>query len=217
MLATAGAKVVLGARRIDRITALAVELDGAARATDVTKRADVEALVALAVERFGKLDVFVGNAGIARIGPLDELAVDDWLAMVDVNLNGFLYGIAAALPVFRRQGFGHFVTTISTSGLKIVPDQSIYAGTKNAVRTIHEGLRQEAGPHLRVTGISPGYVRTELATASIQHEEMRKQVEERMAKIAISPEAIARAIAFAIDQPDDVDVGDIIVRPTAQS
>ncbi len=217
MLATAGARVVLGARRIDRITALAAELGGVARATDVTKRADVEALVALAVERFGKLDVFVGNAGIARIGPLDELAVDDWLAMVDVNLNGFLYCIAAALPVFRRQGFGHFVTTISTSGLKIVPDQSIYAGTKNAVRTIHEGLRQEAGPHLRVTGISPGYVRTELATASIRHEETRKQVEERMAKIAISPEAIARAIAFAIDQPDDVDVGDIIVRPTAQS
>lgn len=217
LLAAAGAKVVLGARRVDRITALAAELGGAARATDVTKRADVEALVALAVERFGKLDVLVGNAGIARIGPLDELAVDDWLAMVDVNLNGFLYGIAAALPVFRRQGFGHFVTTISTSGLKIVPGQSVYAGTKNAVRTIQEGLRQEAGPHLRVTGISPGYVRTELATASIQHAETRKQVEEQMAKMAIPPDAIARAIAFAIDQPDDVDVGDIIVRPTAQS
>lgn len=216
-LASAGAKVVLGARRSDRITGLADELGGAARATDVTKRADVEALVAFALERFGKLDVFVSNAGIARIGPLDELAVDDWLAMIDVNLNGFLYGVAAALPVFRRQGVGHFVTTISTSGLKVVPQQSIYAGTKNAVRTIHEGLRQEAGPHLRVTGISPGYVRTELATASIQHEETRRQVEEHMAQIAIVPEAIARAIAFAIDQPDDVDVGDIIVRPTAQN
>ncbi len=215
-LAAAGAKVVLGARRIDRLTSLAVELGGAARVTDVTRRADVEALVALAVERFGRLDVFVGNAGIARIGPLDDLAVDDWLAMVDVNLNGFLYGVAAALPLFRRQGFGHFVTTISTSGLKIVPQQSVYAGTKNAVRTIHEGLRQEAGPHLRVTGISPGYVLTELATASIQHEETRKQVEAQMARIAISPGAIARAIAFAIDQPDDVDVSDIIVRPTAQ-
>jgi len=217
VLAASGAKVVLGARRIDRIAALAAELGGVARATDVTKRAEVEALVALAVERFGKLDVFVGNAGIARIGPLDELAVDDWLAMIDVNLNGFLYGIAAALPVFRRQGFGHFVTTISVSGLRVVPQQAIYAGTKNAVRTIHEGLRQEAGPHLRVTGISPGYVRTELATASILHEETRKQIEQEMARIAISPEAIARSIAFAIDQPDDVDVGDIIVRPTAQS
>ena len=217
VLAEAGAKVVLGARRVDRITALATELGGAARATDVTRREDLAALVALAVERFGKLDVLVGNAGIARIGPLDDLAVDDWLAMVDVNLNGFLHGIAAALPVFRRQGFGHFVTTISTSGLRIVPQQAVYAGTKNAVRTIHEGLRQEAGPHLRVTGISPGYVRTELATASIRHVETRAQVEKQMAQLAIAPEAIARAIAFAIDQPDDVDVGDIVVRPTAQS
>lgn len=156
VLAAAGAKVVLGARRVERITPLAAELGGVARATDVTRREDLAALVALAVERFGKLDVLVGNAGIARIGPLDDLAVDDWLAMIDVNLNGFLYGIAAALPVFRRQGFGHFVTTISVSGLRVVPNQAIYAGTKNAVRTIHEGLRQEAGPHLRVTGISPG-------------------------------------------------------------
>jgi NADP-dependent 3-hydroxy acid dehydrogenase YdfG len=217
ILAAAGAKVVLGARRVDRITALAAELGGVARATDVTKREDLSALVALALERFGKLDVLVGNAGIARIGPLDQLAVDDWLAMINVNLNGFLYGIAAALPVFRRQGFGHFVTTISTSGLRVVPDQSVYAGTKNAVRTIHEGLRQQAGPHLRVTGISPGYVRTELATASIRHAETRAKIEEQLATIAIPPEAIARAIAFAIDQPEDVDVGDIVVRPTAQS
>ncbi|APR79178.1 Oxidoreductase [Minicystis rosea] len=216
-LAAAGAKVVLGARRVDRITPLAAELGGAARATDVTRREDLTALVALAVERFGKLDVLVGNAGIARTGPLDDLAVDDWLAMIDVNLNGFLYGIAAALPVFRRQGFGHFVTTISTAGLRIVPNQSIYAGTKNAVRTIHEGLRQEAGPQLRVTGVSPGYVRTELATASIRHPETRAKIEEQMVRIAIPPEAIARAIAFAIDQPEDVDVGDIVVRPTAQS
>jgi len=217
VLAASGAKVVLGARRIDRIMTLAAELGGAARATDVTRREDLTALVGLAVERYGQLDVLVGNAGIARIGPLDELAVDDWLAMIDVNLNGFLYGIAAALPVFRRQGFGHFVTTISVSGLRVVPNQSIYAGTKNAVRTIHEGLRQEAGPHLRVTGISPGYVRTELATASVQHPETRAEIEAQMAKIAIAPEAIARAIAFAIDQPEDVDVGDIVVRPTAQS
>lgn len=217
VLAAGGAKVVLGARRLERIESLAAELGGAARKTDVTKREDVSALVALAQERFGKLDVFVTNAGIAKIGPLDDLAMDDWRAMFDVHVNGFLYAIAAALPVFRRQGSGHFVTTISTSGLQIVPRQAIYAGTKNAVRTIHEGLRQEAGPHLRVTGISPGYVRTELATASIAHAETRARIEEQMAKIAISPEAVARAIAFAIDQPADVDVGDIVVRPTAQS
>src|ERR1700744_4992118 len=105
--------------------------------------------------------------------------------MVDVNLNGFLYGVAAALPVFRKQGFGHFVTTISTAGLRIVPGQSVYAGTKNAVRTLHEALRQEAGPHLRVTGVSPGYVRTELATASVRDATARAAIEEQMAKIAI--------------------------------
>jgi NADP-dependent 3-hydroxy acid dehydrogenase YdfG len=216
VLAGAGAKVVLGARRTARVERLAAELGGVARTTDVSKREDLAALVALALARFGRLDVLISNAGIARIGPLDDVAVDDWLAMIDVNLNGFLYGVAAALPVFRRQGFGHFVTTISVSGLRVVPRQAIYAGTKNAVRTIHEGLRQEAGPNLRVTGISPGYVRTELATASIEHAETRAQVEAQMAKLAIAPEAIARAIAFAIDQPADVDVGDIVVRPTAQ-
>jgi NADP-dependent 3-hydroxy acid dehydrogenase YdfG len=217
VLAAAGAKVVLGARRVERIERIAAELGGVARATDVTKREDLAALVALGLERFGKLDVLVSNAGIAKIGPLDDVAIDDWLAMMDVNVNGFLYGIAAALPVFRRQGFGHFVTTISTSGLRIVARQAIYAGTKNAVRTIHEGLRLEAGPNLRVTGISPGYVRTELAAASIEHAETRAEVEAQLAKIALAPEAIARAIAFAIDQPADVDVGDIVVRPTAQA
>ena len=217
LLAERGAKVVLGARREDRLEALARRIGGdvAYAATDVTKREDVIGLVKLAVDRFGKLDVFVGNAGIARLGLLEEVAVDDWLEMVDVNLNGFLYGIGAALPLFRKQGFGHFVTVISTSGLRVVPQQAVYAGTKNAVRTIHEGLRQEAGPHLRVTGISPGYVRTELADY-IKDPAARAKVAEGMSKMAIGPEAIARAIAFAIEQPADVDVGDIVVRPTAQ-
>ena len=217
LLAERGAKLVLGARRTDRLEALVKRIGGDAvhAATDVTKREDVAALVALAQARFGKLDVFVGNAGIARTALLDEVAVDDWLAMVDVNLNGFLYGIAAALPVFRKQGFGHFVTVISTSGLKIVPQQAVYAGTKNAVRTIHEGLRQEAGPHLRVTGISPGVVRTELADF-IKDPDSRAKITEAMRTLAIGPDAIARAIAFAIEQPADVDVGDIVVRPTAQ-
>ncbi len=217
LLAERGAKLVLGARRTNRLEALAQRIGGDVvfAATDVTKRDEVTRLVALAQTRFGKLDVFVGNAGIARIGLLDALAVDDWLAMVDVNINGFLYGIAAALPVFRKQGSGHFVTVISTSGLNIVPQQSVYAGTKNAVRTIHEALRQEAGPDLRVTGISPGYVRTELAD-HITDPEARAKIAEAMNKLAIGPDAIARAIAFAIEQPSDVDVGDIVVRPTAQ-
>jgi NADP-dependent 3-hydroxy acid dehydrogenase YdfG len=135
--------------------------------------------------------------------------------MIDVNLKGFLYGIAAALPVFRQQGFGHFVNVISTAGIKIVPMQSVYAATKNAVRTISEGLRQEAGDKLRMTGISPGFVQTEFAM-SMTNAEVKSQTLQRMSEIGIPPDAIARAIAFAIEQPADVDVGDIVIRPTAQ-
>ena len=180
------------------------------------KRDDVTALVRLACERFGRLDVFVSNAGIGPISPLDELRVSDWEDMIDVNLKGFLYGIAAALPVFRRQSFGHFVTVISTAGLKVVPNQAVYAGTKNAVRTICEGLRQEAGARLRVTGISPGFVKTNFAD-SMTDAAVKAQIKGKMEEMAIPPEAIARAITFAIEQPDDVDVGDIVVRPTAQA
>ena len=135
--------------------------------------------------------------------------------MIDVNLKGVLYGIAAALPVFRKQGFGHFVNTASTAGLKTVPNQSVYAGTKFAVRAISEGLRQEAGDKLRVTIISPGFVRTNFAE-SVTNPEVKAQLEESRDKIAMPPDAIARAIAFAIEQPADVDVGEIVLRPTAQ-
>jgi NADP-dependent 3-hydroxy acid dehydrogenase YdfG len=134
--------------------------------------------------------------------------------MIDVNVKGVLYGITAALPVFRRQGFGHFVNTLSTAGIKIVPTMAVYAGSKNAVRAISEGLRQEAGPDLRVTVISPGYVKTELPS-SMTDLALRDQTKSGM-EMAISPAAIARAIGFAIEQPADVDVGEIIVRPTAQ-
>ncbi len=131
---------------------------------DVTRRADLEQLVARPSSRFGRLDVLVSNAGIARTGLMTELDVESWDTMIDVNLRGVLHGIAAALPVFRHQGHGHFVTTVSTSGLKIVPTQAVYAGTKNAVRTLLEALRQESTDGvLRTTSISPGYVRTELA------------------------------------------------------
>ncbi len=221
LLALRGATVVLGARRDDRLSALADRIvnaggEAAYVATDVRRRKDLEALVRLACTRFGKLDVMVSNAGVAPISPLDDLRVDDWEEMIDVNLKGFLYGIAAALPVFRKQEFGHFVTVISTAGLKVVPMQSVYAGTKNAVRTITEGLRQEAGPKLRVTGVSPGFVRTNL-TDSMTHPDAKAKTAAAAATMAITPDAIARAIAFAIEQPDDVDVGDIVVRPTAQN
>jgi NADP-dependent 3-hydroxy acid dehydrogenase YdfG len=141
--------------------------------------------------------------------------VADWEAMIDINLKGTLYGIAAALPVFRQQGFGQFVNVVSTAGLKIVPLQAVYAGTKNAVRTISEGLRQEAGAKLRVTVISPGFVHTDFAE-SMTNPEVKAQIEAARDKMAISPQAIARAIAFAIEQPADVEVGELVVRPTAQ-
>ncbi|RYX81662.1 SDR family oxidoreductase [bacterium] len=220
LLAERGAKVVLGARRTERLEALAqriVDAGGEAiyAATDVKRRDDVEALVNLACERYGKLDVFVNNAGIGPISLFDELRVDDWDEMIDVNLKGVLYGIAAALPVFRQQGFGHFVNIISTAGLIIKPTMGVYAGTKNAVRTLSEALRQEAGDKLRVTGISPGFVRTEFAD-SMTDLEVKSQIVERMEQMALPPEAVARCVAFAIEQPAEVEVGDIVIRPTAQ-
>ncbi|MFD8512576.1 SDR family oxidoreductase [Streptomyces antimycoticus] len=221
LLAERGAKVVLAARRSDRIEALAARIteaggEAVAVVTDVKRRADLSRLVATARERYGRLDVLVSNAGISPISTLDDLRVEDWEAMVDVNIKGVLYGIAEALPVFREQGSGHFVHTLSTAGLSIVPTMSVYAGTKNAVRAISEGLRQEAGETLRVTTVSPGFIRTELA-GSITDPDARNGIQASMDKIAISPDAIARAIAFAIEQPAGVDVGEIVVRPTAQS
>ncbi len=220
LLAARGAKLVLGARRADRLAELAARIAAAGGKaayahTDVRLRDNLSDLVGLARERYGKLDVLVSNAGIGPISLLDDLRVEDWEEMIDVNLKGVLYGIAAALPLFRKQGSGHFVNVISTAGLRIVPLQSVYAGTKNAVRTISEGLRQEAGDKLRVTIISPGYVRTDFAD-SMTDPEVKAQILGSMAKMAIPPDAIARAIAFAIEQPADVDVGEIVIRPTAQ-
>ncbi|MEU7782757.1 SDR family oxidoreductase [Amycolatopsis sp. NPDC049159] len=220
-LAGRGAAVVLGARRTDRLEALARKIrDDGGRAevldVDVTRRADLERLVTRAVDRFGRLDVLVANAGVARIAPVADLDVDAWDAMIDVNLRGVLHGIAAALPVFRAQGRGHFVTTVSTSGLKIVPAQAVYAGTKNAVRTLLEALRQESTDGvLRTTSISPGFVRTELVD-HVEDPAQREQAQQAMAALGISPDAVARAIAFAIEQPDDVEIGDLTIRPTRQ-
>jgi NADP-dependent 3-hydroxy acid dehydrogenase YdfG len=220
-LAQHGASVVLGARRPERLEALCAQINSSGgqacyRVTDVKRREDLAQLVDFAVERYGRLDVLISNAGIAPISLLDELRVDDWEAMIDVNVKGVLYGIAAALPHFRRQGLGHFVHTLSTAGLRIVPTMAVYAGSKNAVRAISEGLRQEAGDKLRVTTISPGYVDTELP-ASMSDPAARDKGLAAMKQMAIPAEAIAQAIAFAIGQPANVDVGEIVVRPTAQA
>jgi NADP-dependent 3-hydroxy acid dehydrogenase YdfG len=220
LLASRQATVVLGARGEDRLKAVADEILAAGgpvayRPTDVIRRQDVQNLVDLACDRYGRLDVLVNNAGIGPISRFDALKVEDWEAMIDVNIKGVLYGIAAALPVFQRQNAGHFVNVISTAGLKILPTMGVYAATKNAVRTITEALRQEAGPTLRVTEISPGMIATDFAD-SMTDPAMKEAIQARSAAIAIPPDAIARGIAFAIEQPRDIDVGSIVIRPTAQ-
>lgn len=221
LLAERGARLVLGARRTERLEDLAgriVDAGGEAvhLRTDVTRGDDLHALVALAGERFGRLDVLVSNAGVGTISPLDDLRTDEWDHMVDVNIKGLLHGIGAALPVFRAQGSGQFVVTASTAAYRIVPTMAVYAGTKVAVRTICEGLRQEAGPTLRVTTVSPGVTDTGFADAS-SNERVRADVARMRDELAIPPTSIARAIAFAVEQPADVDVNEIVVRPTAQS
>lgn len=222
LLAERGASVVLGARRTDRLDDIVRRIRKAggraiARAVDVTRREDLDGLVEQAVDDFGRLDVLVSNAGIARLSPVADVDTEGWRAMTDVNLNGVLNGLAAALPVFRRQGEGHLVTTVSTSGLQIVPTQAVYAATKNAVRTLLEGLRQESTDGaVRTTSVSPGYVRTELIDSMDMAPEIREQVQRNMAEFGIDADAVARTIAFAIEQPRDVEIGEIVVRPTRQ-
>lgn len=221
LLAEQGALVVLGARnsiKLESVLGRIRKKGGRADALsiDVKKRKDLQKIVDYPIETHGKLDVLISNAGNGAISPLDELKVEDWDEMIDINIKGVLYGIAAALPVFRKQGFGHFIHTGSTAAHRTVPTMAVYSGTKSAVRAITEGLRQEAGKDLRVTLISPGYVKTNFAD-SVTNEIIKAQTQLSMAQMAIPPEAIARAMIYAIEQPLDVDVGEIIIRPTAQS
>ena len=217
-LAHDGARVVLGAQGENGLRTLAEQIGEAAiwRPTDVTRQADLAALVALALERFGRLDVLVSNAGVMPIGPLDELAVADWERMVDVNIKGVLWGIAAALPVFRRQRSGHFIHIGSTAARKTVGNQAVYSGTKAAVLAISEGLRQEVAGELRVTVVTPGMTDTRFA-AQVTNTRIRDEMEAARGTIAMPPDAVAQAIAFAIGQPDAIDVGEIIIRSTAQT
>jgi NADP-dependent 3-hydroxy acid dehydrogenase YdfG len=220
LLAARGARVVLGARRADRLERLAADIQRAGgtarlRVTDVTRRADVAALVDAARAEFGRVDVVVNNAGIMPLSPLDALEVDEWDAMIDVNIRGVLHGIAAALPVFRAQGSGQFINVSSVAGHVVMPTAAVYCATKFAVAALSEGLRQEAGAAIRVTVISPGVVESELAH-TITHADTARAIDD-FRKVALPADAIARAIAYAIAQPDDVDVNEIIVRPTAQT
>ena len=216
-LAARGAKVVVGARRTDRLETLVGDIrakGGTAeyRPLDVTDRRNVEEFVQFAEKTFGKVDVIVNNAGLMPLSPLEALKVDEWDRMIDVNIKGVLYGIAAGLPIFKRQGYGHFVNVSSVAAHVIMPTAAVYCATKFAVNALSEGLRQE-NTDIRVTVISPGATESELAE-TITDAKTRQMIEE-FRKIAIPAEAIAEAIAYAIEQPATVDVNEIIVRPIA--
>ncbi|ADL44029.1 MULTISPECIES: SDR family oxidoreductase [Micromonospora] len=214
-LAAEGHAVVAGARRRERLAALAARHDNIrVRRLDVTGRDDVVAFVDSAVAEFGRVDVLVNNAGLMPLSRLDALLVDEWDRMIDVNVRGLLHGIAAVLPVFQRQGSGHLITVASVGAHEVVPTSAVYSATKFAAWAITEGLRLEADPSLRVTTITPGVVESELAesiTDPVAREAMRKY-----RRNAISPDAVARAISYAVGQPADVDVNEIIIRPTRQ-
>lgn len=220
-LAKLGAKVVLGARRVDRLETIAKEIraaDGVAEVVrvDVTDRSQVQALVDKAVEAFGRIDVMVNNAGLMAIAPLDELKVDEWDRMIDINIKGVLYGIAAALPQFRKQDSGHFINISSVAGIKVfAPGGTVYSGTKYAVRAITEGLRAEAGPNIRATSIEPGAVESELKHGTT-HGPSAAAVNS-VYESAIPADSVARALAYCIEQPADVDINEIVLRPTSQS
>lgn len=216
-LATAGAKVVLGARRIERLEALTAELNDAggtafAHPLDVTDRDSMNAFADAARDLWGRVDVIVNNAGIMPLSLMASMKVEEWDRMIDVNIKGVLYGIAAVLPEMTARGSGHIINIASIGALSVAPTAAVYCATKYAVRAISEGLRQENSA-LRVTCIHPGVVESDLAhtiTDPIAAEAMKTY-----RAIALKPDAISRAVRFAIEQPDDVDVNEIVIRPTA--
>jgi len=221
LLARHGAKVVLAARRKDRLDAAVQEIAAAGGtaiscAVDVTKRAEVEALIRAAVDSFGRVDVIVNNAGIMPIAPIEALKVEEWDRQIDVNIKGVLYGVAAVLPHMQKQQSGHIINLASVFGIKVfAPGGTVYCATKSAVRALTEGLRMELHSHnIRCTLVSPGAVATELPESSSE-EATRKNLRE-LYKMAMPANAIARAIAYAIEQPAEVEIDEIVIRPTAQ-
>ena len=220
-LAGHGAKVVLGARRVERLEALVSDIKAAggqalAVATDVTNRTDVATLIDASVKAFGRIDVLINNAGIMPLSALEALKVEEWDRMIDVNIKGVLYGIAAALPHMKAQKSGHIITTASVAGHLVFPASSVYSGTKFAVRAICEGLRQEVKDYnIRTSILSPGAVKTELLD-QISDETVKTANSDYVNEIGISADSYARVAAFVISQPEEVDVNEIIFRPTAQ-
>lgn len=218
LLASRGAKVVLGARRTERLEKIAGDIRGSGgsaefRALDVTDRQDVQDFIDFTVTRFGRVDVLVNNAGVMPLSKLEALKVDEWDRMIDVNIRGVLHGIAATLPLMQTQRAGQIINIASIGAYAVSPTAAVYCATKYAVRAISEGLRQEVGGDIRVTVIAPGVTESELAE-SISDEGGRAEMV-AFRKIAIPADAIARAIAYAVEQPAEVDVSELIVRPTA--
>ena len=220
-LTAQGAKVSLAARRREKLDQIVQDIEqagGAAKAfiTDVTKKDDVDALVKNTLEAFGRVDVILNNAGLMPLSRLENLHYDEWEKMIDTNIKGVLYGIGAALPVFKEQKSGHFINVSSVAGHRVGPGAAVYSATKFAVRAISEGLRQEVKPYnIRTTIISPGAIKTELPDTITDTK--IKEVMQPVLDIAISPESIARAVAYVIEQPEEFDVNEIILRPTAQA
>jgi NADP-dependent 3-hydroxy acid dehydrogenase YdfG len=221
LLAAQGAAVVLGARRTDRLASLVKEITEAggkalAVTTDVADRAQVKALVDAAVKAHGRIDVMLNNAGLMPQSLLERLKVEEWDRMIDVNIKGVLYGIAAALPHMTAQKAGHIINVSSVAGHKVGPGSAVYAATKHAVRALSEGLRQEVKPYnIRSTVISPGAVATELPD-SVTDRDAAARIQQFYAQVAIPASSFARAVAFAIGQPEDVDINEILFRPTRQ-
>ena len=217
-LAEYGAKLVLGARRLDRLQTLARELslgDQAVVQTDVTQYEQVQRLVDHAVKTHGRIDVIINNAGVMPHSPLERCKVDDWVRMIDVNLKGTLYGIGAVLPYMKAQKSGHIINVSSVAGHKVRPGSAVYAATKTGVRVISEGLRMEVKPYnIRTTVLSPGALATDLAD-SVTEPDVAASVREAM-KIALPADTFATMVAFAMSQPEDVDVNEILFRPTRQ-
>lgn len=219
VLARKGHRLVIGARRTDRLEALAKQLneEGATvefTSLDVTDLDDVRAFAGLALEKFGRIDVIVNNAGVMPLSRLEALKIDEWNQMIDVNIRGVLHGIAAALPVMKKQGSGQIINLSSIGGHQVWPTCAVYSATKYAVIAISDGLRQE-NSDIRVTVISPGVTTSELAH-TISDPDTAKAID-AFREVAIPADAIGRAIAFAIEQPGEVDVNEIIVRPTASA
>lgn len=220
VLCRAGASVVLGARRTERLQKVVQELKeegGQAEycTLDVTNLEQMHEFVAFAQQKFGRVDVFINNAGVMPLSPLDSYKVEEWNQMIDVNIRGVLHGIASALPVMEKQQTGHFINIASVGAYQVSPTAAVYCATKFAVRAITEGLRQESSGHIQVTLVSPGVTESELAD-HISDEQARAEMKEYR-RISIPASAIANAILYAIEQPQEVDINEIIIRPTATS